>query len=247
MVSKVALFLDELLPVVEAKSGDITLNVSAQSRVAMALASTIFAQTRSAVTLLHAAHLGGVEVVVRSNLEAYVHLKNVLDDAAYVHRMEANYLSQQVSLFKQALEGKNQYLQGLAANKEAKEVFDKQDARMKELQQTGSHPINGFQRFEKAGMEDLYITAYNHLSAHSHQDLGALTRRYISQEGGVIRLRLHPTMDRDEIELIVDSMAGMLATSTIWIHRHFNSPHIALFEGLGEYLENLRHERDGIT
>ena len=155
MVSKVALFLDELLDAVEEKAPDIKFDGSAPSRVAMALFSTIFAQTRSAITILKAAHFGGLEVIVRSNLEAYVHLKNVLDDGNYVHRMEANYLASQVSLFNTALKGENQYLTGLAANPDAKVVFEGQDAKLKALQQAGHHPIKAFQRFEKAEMEDL--------------------------------------------------------------------------------------------
>lgn len=114
MVSKVALFLDELLDTVEAKAPDIKFDNTARSRVAMALFSTIFAQTRAAVTILKAAHFGGLEVLVRSNLEAYVHLKNTLDDPAYIYRMEANYLASQVCLFAEAQNGNNDYLLGLA-------------------------------------------------------------------------------------------------------------------------------------
>jgi hypothetical protein len=245
MVSKVALFLDELLDTVEAKAPDIKFDNTARSRVAMALFSTIFAQTRAAVTILKAAHFGGLEVLVRSNLEAYVHLKNTLDDPAYIYRMEANYLASQVCLFAEAQNGNNDYLLGLAANAEAKEVFDMQNDRLKTLRQEGHHPINTYQRFERAGLADLYRTAYSHLSAYAHQELGALTRRYTTEVDGVGRIRLHPAMDRDELELSIDSMAGMLSGSNVWIHRTFKTPHVALFEGMDAKLGKLREERDG--
>jgi hypothetical protein len=239
-----AAFVEELQKAVYANTEKIKFDNSPRAKTIMALFATIYEQIESANILLRKAQFAGVELIQRANLEAIVHLINLINAPEYLGVMQANHHSQFLSMLDEGLKGTNVYLSTIAGNVNAQKARDESKAILDSLKANEIHAMNAFQRFERAGFADIYRSAYINMSGSAHQDLGTLVRRHFEEVDGDVQVHLHMQFNKIDVENMLDSIAGVLNTSNLIVHKHFNSPALPLFEELDKKLAQLRYDRD---
>jgi hypothetical protein len=111
-------------------------------------------------------------------MEACVDLQNMASDEEYFLNIEAADTAQWIRIMQTSEDRENEYVRGLADHPEfAADLIEKQ-RRLEELRGKKRGPLMAYERFRKAGMEDLYRTVYNDLCTEGHNNFRALTKRH---------------------------------------------------------------------
>ena len=105
----------------------------------------------------------GVPAIFHSILEAFVEFHNLHEKADYGYHMEASYLEQWIKVLKEAKRKSNPYLKDISELKNLAEIIQQDEKELDDLKKRGYQPLNIFQRFERAGMENEYRSFYNFL------------------------------------------------------------------------------------
>jgi hypothetical protein len=104
-------------------------------------------------------------LIFRSFIEAYADLKNLHEKAEYSYYMDASYHKQWIKLLKEAKNKPNPYLKDISQVGNLDEQIQEHEKEFADLKNKEYNPLNVFQRFERAGMEDEYRSLYNSLSS----------------------------------------------------------------------------------
>jgi hypothetical protein len=188
---------------------------NSQHLVAMSLHGTLQEHIEAATESLSAGNSSAAFILSRSALEAFVDLVNIVECAAYSEHMRCAFLTQQKTTIKNAL-GRgvsNPYLLSIAGDKTMPAHLANIQDELQTLASRDIKKMSARQRFKRAGLEDLYEGPYAHLCSHSHNNLSALESRHLRQSttGPEIWYFQRPT--NDDVQLIVDTLAGILANS----------------------------------
>jgi len=146
-------------------------------------ACTVLAQTTESI---------GIPILARSVLEALVDFKCLVTDPGYVECIEAAHDREWSKVFEEATSAGGAYLGQLGAHalvqREHAAIIER-EARRKEI---GIRKLTAKERFEHAGVPELYYSVYNFFCAEAHNDARALISRHIKEdEAGVVRLTIY--------------------------------------------------------
>ena len=157
-----------------------------------------------------------VPVLVRAQLEAYVDLRNLCDTGDYLNYMHAAYLVQKQKLIKNAvLRGKdNEYLKDLANSPDLESGYEKINNEITELKKRGYKKLEVSERFEKAGVANLYDSVYPMLCQHSHNNIDIIERRHLEFDEDAISVSYFQEPCKERNLFLIDTIAGVLSDST---------------------------------
>lgn len=200
-----------------------------RSTAIVALHASIIELTGSAITLLQSGRAVGVNIILRSMLDAYVDLINLLADPAYLDQMRANYHAEWLKPLKAGLAGDDPLLKAFMDENFLKAVkyHSTEDAALKAR---GIRPMKTLERFSKAGMGSAYPTVYNSLSAETHNNIRALIARHIRVDDEVMEVVIFRSTDESEMAPTLYSLTDMYLHSGIMVHAQFGSNQVDAFE-----------------
>jgi len=157
-----------------------------------------------------------VPVLFRVQLEAYVDLRNLSDSVEYLQFMTVAYLHEKKKILNNAIKRghQNVYLEALANSKDLRGKYDEACAQIAELKKKGGKKLKVWERFEKAGLTDLYESIYPELCQHSHNNLNILEKKHLMEMDGTVKVSYFQPAEKEQSFHIIDTIAGILADST---------------------------------
>ncbi|NNH60096.1 hypothetical protein HLI01_25505 [Rhizobium laguerreae] len=193
-------------------------------RLLMALYATIIEDADSAVAILSVERWAGVEHLLRSALEAHVDLINLANDPDYADLMMIAYHKQWIRLTEAGAKGDNQFLTFFKDNPEAEEQLAWHKEELGKLE-ARAKPLNIFDRFDRAGMSDIYRSIYHSLCNDTHNNVQALTDRHfrLSKEEGLQNLVIFEDPEEHSLKASLDSFIATVNGSNKIIHNYFNT------------------------
>lgn len=211
-------------------------------RNVIALNGSIIELTGAVIALVDRRLITGVPVLLRSVLEAYVDLHNLIDAPAYGYALELGHIKEWLKLLHEAKTGKNEYL---AAIGEAPDL----DARITEwsrhrvaLENKGHRSLRIEQKFQRAGMAKEYRSIYNSLCCDAHNNLRALVDRHIEMNSEGFEVVYYKAYTPEDSVIYVGTNAELLIRSCEKVHEFFHSPVLNEVKVLRQEFNVLRGE-----
>jgi len=218
-------FLDAALATVQKATQELKFDAGhAPSLFAVALHATLIELTRACLSLVTSGDTIGVLILMRSMQEALVDQTNLLSDTEYVKNMHSANLGQMARLLEEAAEKQNKLFKGLEEKWDvAKELADVR-AQLKKFEDEERGELRIFRRFEMAGMEADYRSAYVLQCIDTHNNTTALVERHIDiGEDGRAQVSLFKEMEAGTLRARLDAVTAMLVKSAIMMHEAFKT------------------------
>jgi len=204
------------------------------------LYGTLIELAGSLIMLIDRKRRTGVPLIFRSFLEAYVDLKNLHEKAEYGYHMDAIYHEQWIKLLKEAKNKPNPYLKDISQGGNLDEQIQEHEKEFADLKNKGYNPLNVFQRFERAGMEDEYRSFYNFLSSDAHNNIRALVNRHLEIHETDFTVVYYKDEPLEDFLTYIDSTAGFLVNASLRIHGYFETGSLAEIKKLAQRLNEIR-------
>jgi hypothetical protein len=182
----------------------------------------------------------GIKPIARTTLETYVEFKNLREKREYGNHLEASYYDQWLKIYNSA-KGGNPYLAAIAAHETLEGTMTDSKAQLEKLNKKGFKPLNIFQRFERAGMEDEYRSIYNFLSNESHSNIRALIDRHIEiiDNTKEFHIVFYREREIEECNHYLTMAAGFMIESASFLHDLLGTKE-------GRFFATARKELDSI-
>lgn len=208
------------------------------SRMVVLLYASMIEQTDSFLLLANNGRRAGTHAIFRSFLEAYVDLKALAKDDAYLHHMYASYHREWLRVLREANTNSNQYLVGIRAHIAFFETQQDHAGKLERLKANKFIPLTAEQRFERAGMLNEYRSIYNFLCRETHNNISALMSRHMEQDGDGIAFVLNKGEDSHALP---DSFAVLLIAAGVLVHDWAETGLSTQFVPLSDQLDEIRH------
>jgi hypothetical protein len=208
----------------------------AVNRTIAALYATIYEETEAGIVLYEAKKYTGAQLILRPLLEAHVDLVALIRDPSYIEHMAASHDKELHRLLKHGFAGANPFLKPYWNNANVKMELEALEQRLKERKDRNIAALRVDERFALADMTEEYQSAYNDLCCQSHNNLRALMQRHveIDEEKKELNLVVNMKPDDSTIGALLDGLLGSILSSSIYVHRHFDSPALKRFEELDQ-------------
>jgi hypothetical protein len=206
------------------------------SRTIASLYASLIEQTGSLLALINTKKRAGTDAIFRSFVEAFVDIINLINDPEYINFMRSKYHAEWLKVMKESAKGTNPYLAGMATIPDFDKVIDEHENNLNELKKNGFSQLTIADAFKRAGMEDVYRSVYNFLCSESHNNIRSLIARHIDFSGEDFGIVMYKEAGERDFEATLDTVAGMLMSASLGVHKHFGSTATAI---------NGLHEMDG--
>jgi hypothetical protein len=222
------------------------LRIEAGQRVAACVYVRIV-ELAGAFHALAAANLWvGPPLVLRSMLESFADLRNLLRDPNYQKRMEVTVAEQWLRLIESAREEPaNPYLEGVREADQERDLLAHFQDRVRELGAEGAVSLRPWQRLQVAGLLHEKVAIYGRLCSETHGDLSSLLRRHIVEESGLPRVQLYGRVDGAEFLPLIDTAAAILLSATSEVHSALGEGQPARVKALVAELNSVRERHSG--
>ncbi|MBI3894684.1 MAG: hypothetical protein HY313_02015 [Acidobacteria bacterium] len=188
----------------------------------VSLYGSLIELTGCMLTLLENRGKIGIPSLFRTFLETYVEFHNLIQEPTYGYHMEASKVKEWIKIFRAAAEG-NPYLAGIASMPNLSEVVEKEERQLKDLESKGYKPLTIYQRFERAGMVEVYRSLYNFVSSDCHSNIRALIERHVDLGDDDFTPVLYKNAPDERFLWLLGPTAELLVSATIDIHEYFKS------------------------
>ncbi|MEX2693860.1 DUF5677 domain-containing protein [Rhizobium mongolense] len=199
-------------------------------RTIVSLYATIIEQTQDAIVLHRSGQHVTLDIILRATLEAFVDLENLCSDDTYLNHMKASFHEQWIKLAQHGVAGGNPFLQGFENNPEAAALLAQHRVDLDALSLTP--PLSVYERFCRAGMEDIYRSVYNSLCNETHNNIRALTNRHLRVEGENLELVIFDQPEAEGLASTLSSFIGILVRGSSIIHDYFGTDARAVINAL---------------
>jgi hypothetical protein len=159
-------------------------------RVLVSLYASMLELAQSAIVLFEAKSHTGIDILLRSVVEAFVDIANLANTPAYIGVMQAEYHREWLKLAKGGIDTDNPYLAYFRDNPAAVAKLKDHESALRAIS-AKTPPRSKLEKFQAAGMEYEYRSIYNSLCNDSHNNLRALTARHFRK------------ITEDEFEIVV--------------------------------------------
>lgn len=173
------------------------------------------------VALARAKAFVGVPILARTCLEAFVDLKNLLRDDAYVNHLEVKRCKEWIKILDEAQDGANAYVAGIANDPEFAANLKEYEDGLAAATSAGGKDLSARDRFDRAGHIQEYRTLYNFLSAETHNNGRALLRRHVDTSKNPPQLVLYDAEPSFVIPAL-STVASILLEATGWMHERYS-------------------------
>ncbi|MCF3641509.1 DUF5677 domain-containing protein [Rhizobium sp. TRM95111] len=206
----------------------------ATDRTIASLYATIYEETDAAICLYDNKKYTGAHLILRPLLEAHVDLVALIRDPGYIEFMEARHNREWLRFLKNGDKGTNPFLKFFWNNADVKKKIHEAEQRLAALKTRNIRPLKVAQRFGRADMTEEYESVYNNLCCHTHNDIRALEQRHIepANDKKTFQIVINAKPGDATIGTLLDGLLGFILSSSLYVHRHFNSAAVARFEEL---------------
>ena len=188
----------------------------------ISLYATIIEQTDSAILLLSKNKLPAAQILLRSTLEAFIDLINLVDDPDYIDQMRASYHKEWLKLSTAGTTGDDPFLEPYKSEELTLAIAHQQES-MDALKARGIKPMLIEDKFTKAGMLGIYKSVYNLLCAVSHNNIRALVSHHVKLTGKKIDVVIFQDIDAGDFLATSRSFASIYLDAGLVVHEHFGS------------------------
>lgn len=175
----------------------------------------------SMIVLIKSDQWTSIGTVTRTFLEAFVNLKLVAKDRAYVQRFLRRHHEDWLKLLGPGGEG-NPYLAGVRNLEGHDDAVERHQKKLEELKEAGVNTITAKQRFLDAEMSAEHFVVYQTLCGQAHNDWQALIRRHWDRRGDHDHLVLFRDRTLGHYELHIDIAIGDLIEAAKIVHEELN-------------------------
>jgi len=188
---------------------------NAQHLYSVCMHGSILESSSACITLLRNKECNAIPPLLRNLLEEYVDLVNVGKDPDYLKRMQSSFLKEQSRVLKKAIESgdTNPYLEALSNTDGIKGHYAKVDDELSKLRESGFGELGIRDRFDRAGLVEMYESVYALLCQHSHNNLNILERRHLEEHNDKLRVSYFQPWSSDEMMPYIDTIAGVITGS----------------------------------
>jgi len=165
----------------------------------------------------------GVTPLFRSMLETYVEFINLYASEEYCFYMEASFHNQWLKILENAKINRNPFLSDIAKFDDLDLQIIEHKNKLSSLKKKDYHPLNIFQRFEKAEMQNEYESIYKFASDHAHSNINALIDRHYEISGDNLKVVFYRDKTDESIVTYIDSISGLLVDATEKTHLFFKT------------------------
>lgn len=211
-------------------------------RCCMALYGSILELTTSCVILIDKGLLTGAFVLLRSILEAYVDLENLIESKSYLADLEMSFVTEWLRILDEAAAGGNEYLADISKSPDLAATIKKWRAKRSELEAQGGCVMTQAEKFKRAGLDREYRSIYNELCSNSHNNLRALLDRHVEEEQDDFSIVYYKEPSGRDIAINVGVLTELLMRATQATHGYFKSPVIDKVNFRRQELDKLRGE-----
>ena len=156
----------------------------------------------------------GLGAVLRAQLEVYVDLVNLADDRSYLECIEAADLKQLQSIYAAAADG-NAWIVGITESPLFSGARVDVERQLRALAEKGIRPLRIHEKFERAGVRELYDGVYAMLCTDAHSNRSALVSRHVEPLGDEdFRVSYYKPASEWDLLAFLDSSAGLLEDAT---------------------------------
>jgi len=191
-------------------------------RTLISLYASILELTDSAIAIRESGRYTGMDILLRSALEAHVDLINLANDDGYLQAMVAVYHKEWIKLTGDGVKGDNPFLAYFKDNPEAKKQLAYHEAELAAFKKTQTIP-NNLDKFKLAGLEDVYRSIYNSLCNDSHNNIRALTSRHFRSHQEGLDMVIFDKPSRTDLAATIDCFIAILIKSNEIMHDYFKS------------------------
>ena len=228
---------DNVLPLAEQIQFD---KQHPRHRNVIALYGSILELTGAIILLVEHQMITGVPVMLRSILEAYVDLHNLIETATYGYAMELGHIKEWLKILDEAKKGKNEYLEAISKAPFLDSTIAEWTKKKHSLQQKGYQALKIEQKFQRAGMEKEYRSQYNALCCDAHNNLRALTERHIELNKEGFEVVYYKAYTPEDSAVNVGINAELLVRASQELHVFFKSPAVPTIAGFRAEFDELR-------
>jgi hypothetical protein len=151
-----------------------------RSKFILALWARINSLCEETIVLVKSDCFVSPQILMRSTLESFVDLRCLISDEDYVKNIMA---AQADSMYKNL----NKHSE---SNPYYKGITKANPKHIENLKEEKTNSINIFERFKKAGCEDLYSTVYNTLCRYTHGNISALASKNFENDRVVMTAKI---------------------------------------------------------
>lgn len=181
-------------------------------------------------------------ILLRSLVEAYIDLLNIVSDPGYDEFMHAAFLDQQRRRvgIAQTRGTTNPFLKSITGNPAVIQHGQWVESELQRLKQKGVAPLSVKERFDRAGQLNLYDGPYSSLSQQTHNNLGVLEARHMEPSPQGFAIHYFRDIPDEDVNMVLDTAAGVLANSLASLKSLLEGGTPTGLEGVTEKLTQLR-------
>lgn len=192
-------------------------------RNVIALYGSILELTGAIILLVENKMITGVPVMLRSILEAYVDLHNLIETPRYGYAMDLGHIKEWLKILHEAKSGKNEYLEAISKAPFLDSTIADWTKKKRTLEQKGYQALKIEQKFQRAGMEKEYRSQYNSLCCDAHNNLRALIERHIELNKEGFEVVYYKAYTLEDSQVNVGINAELLVRASQELHSFLNS------------------------
>lgn len=186
----------------------------------------------------------GVPILLRTVAEANLDFTNLANDRKYGYHLRTAERKEWIKILHEAKKRNNHFLTGIASAPNLNQTLSDWEAELAKLKQDGYTPLRQDEKFAKANLSEVYKSFYNFLCCHSHNNIRALMSRHvnISPDETDFSVEYYSPLDVGRLLPYLDSLCGIIVSSTETIHRILDTGAQEDVQTLREQLEELRKQ-----
>lgn len=175
----------------------------------------------SCIVLLQAERDFSIPLIIRPSLDAYVDLILLANDPDYVKNMRANELKEKNKLLSKSIKGgeDNEFLNDIGKMDSAPRMLQEGIDELRKLREEGRIPLRADERFDMAGLKNLYPSVFARLSGHIHNDMSILKFRYLHLEKDGFKIKHSRKLSENELCLYLDTICMICAAGLQTIYK----------------------------
>jgi len=161
-------------------------------------------------------------ITLRSFLEAYIEVKNLINDESYLQHRELENEKTSLLQLRHAKDG-NRYFRLIAKDPKLDEKIDIHKASVLKLKNAGVDKLSIERKFELAGEKEIYDGLYRMLSKHVHPNKAGLISRHVDFEHDPPKLKAMDHGGFEDFGMVTHYIYQLILGLSQVVHHHFGT------------------------